>query len=76
MAKNTSITISDHFDQFISDQVKTGRFHSTSEVIRAGLRLLEQQDLKIQNLRNALIASETAPIVDDFDIDDFIARKG
>ncbi len=75
MPKNTSVTIGEHFDSFIAGQVQSGRFHSTSEVIRAGLRLLEEEELKLQNLRASLETAEATPIVDDFDIDVFIAAK-
>ncbi|PID62977.1 MAG: type II toxin-antitoxin system ParD family antitoxin [Gammaproteobacteria bacterium] len=53
--KNTSITLSNHFVDFIGEQVNTGRFHSSSEVIRAGLRLLED-DMRQQEQLAALIA--------------------
>ncbi len=75
MPKNTSVTIGEHFDKFIAGQVESGRFHSTSEVIRAGLRLLEDEELKLQNLRAALKEGEASPVVCDFDIDNFIATK-
>jgi len=58
MSKNTSITLSEHFSNFIDAQVAQGRFNSTSEVVRAGLRLLEEHEIKIQALRDALIAGE------------------
>jgi len=58
MAKNTSIILGEHFDSFISTQVKTGRFGSASEVIRASLRLMEEREQKISALRQALIAGE------------------
>ena len=54
MARNTSITVGEHFDQFISQQLADGRYGSTSEVIRAALRLLEEREGKIQALRQAL----------------------
>jgi len=58
MAKNTSITLGEHFESFINSQLNTGRFHSTSEVIRAGLRLLENNESKLKALREHLAISE------------------
>ncbi|NES21785.1 MAG: type II toxin-antitoxin system ParD family antitoxin [Symploca sp. SIO3E6] len=60
MQKNTSVTLGDHFDQFIAQQVKQGRYGSVSETIRAGLRLLEAEELKLAALRQALIAGEAS----------------
>jgi len=54
MPRNTSITVGEHFERFISEQLTDGRYGSTSEVIRAALRLLEERESKIQALRRAL----------------------
>jgi antitoxin ParD1/3/4 len=67
MSKNTSISLGNHFQDFINEKIKSGRFHSASEVIRAGLRLLEDQETKIQNLREALIEGEKSKTIKDFD---------
>lgn len=58
MAKNTSIILGNHFDQFISTQLEDGRYGSTSEVVRASLRLLEEREQKLEALRQALIKGE------------------
>ncbi|MFT5760839.1 MAG: antitoxin ParD1/3/4 [Alteromonadaceae bacterium] len=58
MAKNTSVTLGEHFDQFINQQLNTGRYGSASEIIRAGLRALEDHKAKLLNLRNMLIQGE------------------
>jgi antitoxin ParD1/3/4 len=52
MRKNTSIALSDHFQKFVQELVSQGRFGSSSEVISAGLRLLEEQDVKLAALRS------------------------
>ena len=58
MAKNTSVSLGDHFAQFIAGQIDCGRYGSASEVVRAGLRLLETSESKLEVLRNALAAGE------------------
>jgi len=58
MARNTSVTLGDHFERFIARQIKTGRFESKSEVVRAAMRLLEEHEKKVATLRQALIEGE------------------
>ncbi len=64
MAKNTSITLGTHFDEFIAKQLETGRYGSASEVIRAGLRVLEDSESKLETLRKLLDEGEQSELVD------------
>jgi antitoxin ParD1/3/4 len=71
MAKNTSITLGDHFDSFIANQIQSGRYGSASEVIRSALRLLETQETKINTLRQLLVEGEESGTA-DYDLNSFI----
>lgn len=66
MSKNTSISLGDHFEGFISEKVVSGRYHSASEVIRAGLRLLEEEERKVEAIKFALEQGEKSGIALDF----------
>lgn len=72
MGKNTSISLSSHFDQFIDDQVKSGRYGSTSEVVREGLRLLEERETRLEALRQALIEGEESGSAGPLDMEEII----
>jgi antitoxin ParD1/3/4 len=73
MAKNTSITLGDHFETFISSQLESGRYGSASEILRAGLRLLEDRESKLQALRQMLIQGEESGIA-DYNYKDFLVE--
>lgn len=73
MSRNISVTLGEHFDEFVVGKVKEGRFQSVSEVIRVGLRKLEEDETKLQLLRSKLQAGERSPVVEDFDGEGFIA---
>jgi antitoxin ParD1/3/4 len=73
MAKNTSITLGDHFETFISSQLESGRYGSASEIVRAGLRLLEDSESKLQTLRQMLIQGEESGIA-NYNYKDFLAE--
>lgn len=75
MAANTSISLDDHFVEFLAREVESGRYRSASEVVRAGLRLLEDQETRMAGLRAALAAGEASGEPEPFDFDEFIAAK-
>lgn len=72
--RNTSISLGDHFAGFVDTQVQTGRYNSASEVMRAGLRLLEEREEKLAALRQALIDGENSGEPVPFDSASFLAR--
>ena len=65
--KNTSVSLGDYFDRFVQMQVSTGRYKNVSEVIRAGLRLLENEESKVIALKNAIQEGIDSGIAHDFD---------
>lgn len=72
MAKNTSILLGDYFDNFISQQIQSGKFSSASEVVRAALRMFEHEESKKTQLINELKKGEKSGFVKDFDRSDFL----
>lgn len=74
MARNTSVSLGDHFADFIDAQVQTGRYGSASDVVRAGLRLLEEHEAKVKALRDALVAGEESGPPMPFDNKAFLKR--
>ena len=65
--KNTSISLGNYFDQFESSQVSAGRYKNVSEVVRAGLRLLEDEESKAIALRAAIQKGLDSKLVENFD---------
>ncbi len=78
MARTTSISLGSHFEEFVTAQVKHGRYGTVSEVVRAGLRALEQQQTRLDALRAAIDEGDASGFVEDFSIDDVLAevKKG
>lgn len=67
MSKNTSISLGNHFEQFIQGRISDGRYSNVSEVIRAALRLLEEEESKVVALRRAIEEGMESGIAKDFD---------
>jgi antitoxin ParD1/3/4 len=72
--KNTSVSLGNYFDQFVSSQVSVGRYKNVSEVIRAGLRLLEDEESKAIALRNAIQKGLESPRVENFNFDENLIK--
>ncbi|HSC18992.1 MAG TPA: type II toxin-antitoxin system ParD family antitoxin [Rhizomicrobium sp.] len=75
MSKSTSFSLGDHFSLFIEERVAEGRYGSASDVVRAGLRLLEEEEAKLAALRVALVEGERSGPAKPFDVEAFLRRK-
>ena len=75
MTRNTSISLGNHFNGFVDRQLEQGRYGSASEVVRAGLRLLEEHEIKLAALRAALVEGEVSGPSEPFDFDLFLEGK-
>ena len=73
MHKTTSVSLGDHFESFISHQIHAGRFASASEAVRAGLRLLEERETRLEVLRRALQEGEASGSA-DYALNDLLAE--
>jgi antitoxin ParD1/3/4 len=72
--KNTSISLGSYFDEFVGNQVSAGRYKNVSEVIRAGLRLLEDEENKAIALKHAIQKGLNSPRIENFDFDENLIR--
>ncbi|MEZ6196788.1 MAG: type II toxin-antitoxin system ParD family antitoxin [Planctomycetota bacterium] len=68
MAKNTSFILGDHFDAFVSEQVESGRYKNATDVIRSGLRLLEDREARMKVVRKALEDGEQSGVAGPLDL--------
>ena len=75
MSKNTSIALGDHFQDFVQRLVSRGRFGTTSEVLRAGLRLLEEQDARLVALQKAIQEGIDSGPAEPFDFDAYTSSR-
>lgn len=73
-SRNTSIALGQHFTSFIDAQVQSGRYGTASDVVRAGLRLLEEHETKVQALQEALNAGRQSGEPRPFDSEAFLSR--
>ena len=67
MGRNTSVSLGDYFENFVDSRVSEGRFKNASEVIRAGLRLLEEEENRVLALKKAIQEGIASGIAKDFD---------
>lgn len=72
MARNTSILLGDYFENFIKEQIASGKYNSVSEVVRTALRVFEQEENKKTELIKALIKGEKSGFVKDFNRESFL----
>jgi len=66
MGKNTSVVLGEHFENFVKYRIKEGRYANASEIIRAGLRLLEEEEQKFYALKSAIKEGIESGIVENF----------
>lgn len=75
MSRNTSVSLGTHFAGFVDRKVKEGRYGSASDVIRAGLRLLEEREDNLAALQAALIEGEESGLAQPLDVEAFLAEQ-
>lgn len=74
MARTVTVTLGPHYEEFIQTTIAGGRFNNVSEVIRAGLRRLEEDETRLAAIRSALIEGEESGIVEDFNPEEFLRK--
>ena len=74
MARTVTVSLGPHYEEFIRHNIDAGRYNNVSEVVRAALRRLEEDELRLAAIRAALIEGEESGIVEDFDPQGFVKR--
>lgn len=72
--KTTSVALGSYFEDFISSTIQTGRYNNASEVIRAGLRLLEENERKIACLKTAIEEGLSSGRYENFDAEEHLKQ--
>lgn len=74
MARTVTVTLGPHYEEFIRANIEGGRYNNVSEVIRAGLRRLEEDETRLAAIRSALVEGEESGIVEDFNPEEFLRK--
>ena len=74
MARTATVTLGPHYEEYIQASIAGGKYNNVSEMIRAALRHLEEDEARMAAIRTALIEGEESGIVEDFDPDTFLKK--
>ncbi|PSK89738.1 type II toxin-antitoxin system ParD family antitoxin [Taibaiella chishuiensis] len=74
MGRNTSVSLGDYFEDFVEHSIAEGRYKNASEVIRAGLRLLEEEESKVRALKNAIDEGIKSGVAKNFNAQKHLAQ--
>lgn len=74
MARTVTVTLGPHYEEFIQANIAGGRYNNVSEVVRAGLRRLEEDETRLAAIRAALVEGEESGVAEDFDPATFIQK--
>ena len=74
MARTVTVTLGPHYEEFVKANISCGRYNNVSEVIRAGLRRLEEDELRLAAIRAALIEGEKSGVAEDFNPEKFLEK--
>lgn len=74
MARTITVSLGPHYEAFIKDKIARGRYNNVSEIVRAGLRRLEEDEARLAAIRSALIEGEESGVAEDFDPANFVKK--
>lgn len=74
MARTVTVTLGPYYEEFIRANISGGRYNNVSEVVRAGLRRLEEDEMRLSAIRSALVEGEKSGVAEDFDPATFVQK--